>query len=265
MNVRREDIATKITLRTKAIMVVHYAGLSVDMDDILSLGFPVIEDAAHAVNSTYKGKPCGTIGDVGIYSFDAIKNLTTGEGGGITAGKAEMIERAKILRYCGIGKSGFDAAAGGNERWWEYNIQDTFIKSLPTNMAAGIGLAQIEKIDDFQKWRKGIWKLYQYELSKIPCIILPKDAPEGDRHSYFTFCIRVPSRNKLAAYLLKHGVYTTLRYHPLHMNKIFNHTHYTFPNSERLNEEALNIPIHPRMSVDDVGKVVHLIKEFYKS
>ena len=85
MNVRCEDVEAKVTEKTAAVMVVHYAGLAVDMDPILALGYPVIEDAAHAVDSTYKGKPCGSIGDVGIFSYDAVKNLTVGEGGGITA------------------------------------------------------------------------------------------------------------------------------------------------------------------------------------
>ena len=82
MNVRANDIQTHITDKTAAVMVVHYAGLAVDMDPILALGYPVIEDAAHAVDSTYHGQPCGSIGDVGIFSYDAVKNLTVGEGGG---------------------------------------------------------------------------------------------------------------------------------------------------------------------------------------
>ena len=110
MNVSVDTITPHITENTGAIMVVHYAGLPVDMDPILELGFPVIEDAAHAVDSLYKGKPCGTIGDIGIYSFDAVKNFTVGEGGGITMKSHAHFERAKFMRYCGIGKSGFDSA-----------------------------------------------------------------------------------------------------------------------------------------------------------
>ncbi len=99
------------------------------MDPILDLGYPVIEDATHAVDSTYKGNPCGAIGDVGIFSFDAVKNLTVSEGGGIATRDQSLIDRAKVMRYCGIGKSGFDSAvsnAGENSRWWEYNIQEPF-------------------------------------------------------------------------------------------------------------------------------------------
>jgi dTDP-4-amino-4,6-dideoxygalactose transaminase len=265
MNVRAEDIQARITDKTAAVMVVHYAGLAVDMDPILALGYPVIEDAAHAVDSTYKGKPCGAIGDIGIFSYDAVKNLTVGEGGGITAREPVRIERAKVMRYCGIGKSGFDSAvstAGGKARWWEYNIQEPFIKMLPTNLAASIGLAQLDRIDSLQVRRKEIWDAYQRELSTVPSLITPPEAPTGDRHSYFTYCIRVPRRDELAHYLLSEQIYTTLRYHPLHLNPLYRQMDVRLPNCEQLNQDALSIPIHPRMSNEDVEKVVDRIKFF---
>lgn len=266
MNVRVEDIQTRITDKTAAIMVVHYAGLAVDMDPILALGYPVIEDAAHALDSTYKGKPCGTIGDIGIFSYDAVKNLTVGEGGGITARLPARIERAKVMRYCGIGKSGFDSAvgvAGGKSRWWEYNIQEPFIKMLPTNLAASIGLAQLDRIDTLQARRKEIWNTYQQRLASVPNLITPSEAALNDRHSYFTYCIRIPKRDELAHYLLSEKIYTTLRYHPLHLNPLYAQLDVRLPNCELLNRDALSIPIHPRMSEDDVERVVTKIKYFY--
>ncbi|MBL0130289.1 MAG: DegT/DnrJ/EryC1/StrS family aminotransferase [Chitinophagaceae bacterium] len=250
--------------KTKAIMVVHFAGKPVDMDPILELGLPVIEDAAHAVDSRYRGKPCGGIGDVGIYSFDAVKNLTTGEGGGIATRKTELIERAKIMRYCGIGKSGFEAAAasaGEKNRWWEYNIKEPFIKMLPTNIAAAIGLAQLEKIDDLQAWRKKIWDIYQSELKDVSWIIRPPDAADYEKHSYFTYVIRVPNRDKLARYLFDAGIYTTLRYHPLHLNALYK-SKAKLKNSEILNEDSLSIPLHPNLTLDQVSLIVESIKKF---
>jgi aminotransferase len=266
MNVRAEDIRARISNKTAAVMVVHYAGLAVEMDAILALGYPVIEDAAHAVDSTYKGQPCGAIGDVGIFSYDAVKNLTVGEGGGITAREPAHIERAKVMRYCGIGKSGFDSAvstAGGKARWWEYNIAESFIKMLPTNMAASIGIAQLDRIDALQARRKEIWDTYQCELATVPGLISPPEAVAGDRHSYFTYCIRVPRRDELAHYLLGEQIYTTLRYHPLHLNPLYRQQDVRLSNCEQLNQDALSIPIHPRMSDADVEKVVDRIRVFY--
>jgi dTDP-4-amino-4,6-dideoxygalactose transaminase len=265
MNVSAETIAPKITSKTGAIMVVHYAGLPVDMDELKIFNLPIIEDAAHAVHSKYKGQHCGAIADVGIYSFDAVKNLTAGEGGGLASTNPELIERAKMLRYCGIGKSGFDAAvsnAKGKNRWWEYNISEPFIKMLPTNIAAGIALAQLEKIDELQETRKQIWDTYQTELEKLSWIIRPVEANSGDTHSYFTYCIRSPKRDELAQYLLDNGIYTTLRYHPLHMNGLYGQTDVKLHNCETLNEDCLSIPIHPRLTESEVDKIVEEIKRF---
>ena len=165
MNVTSDTISEKITDKTVAVMVVHYAGLPVDMDPIIKLGYPVLEDAAHATCSIYKGIPCGTIGDAGIFSYDAVKNFTVGEGGGFTTKSVQAYQRAKQLRYCGIGKSGFDSISqDSNNRWWEYNITEPFIKMLPTNLNASIGLAQLEKIDSLQERREDIWNYYQMSL-----------------------------------------------------------------------------------------------------
>ena len=220
MNVTAESIRVKVTKKTGAIMVVHYAGLPVELDPIIDLGFPIIEDAAHAVASQYKSRPCGNIGDVGIFSFDAVKNLTCAEGGGVAVRNIELHNRARTLRYCGIGKSGFENAASNNsnERWWEYNIPENFIKMLPNNITASIGLGQLQKIDDLQETRKRLWDLYSKRLSQVEGIEIPIDAPAHMTHSYFTYAIRCQDRDNLARYLLENDVYTTLRYHPLHLN-----------------------------------------------
>ena len=261
MNVTVDDIEEKISKKTSAVMVVHYAGLPVDLYPIINIGLPVVEDAAHAINSIHKGNLCGTMGDVGIYSYDAVKNLTTGEGGGIT-GDRDMIDRAKILRYCGIGKSGFDSISD-SRRWWEHNIQESFIKMLPTNIAASIGLAQLDKFDILQQRRKEIWDIYQEEFQNIP-IIRPREAQDRDRHCYFTYCVRTAKRDDLARYLLGNDIYSTLRYHPLHLCPLYGQTNIDLPNSGLLGETALNIPLHPRMEDKDVFKVVETIKRFYR-
>ena len=264
LNVSKDTILPHINSNTGAIMVVHFAGKPVDMDPILELNLPIIEDAAHAVDSFYKGKACGSIGDVGIYSFDAVKNLTTGEGGGITTRELKLIERAKVLRYCGIGKSGFEAAASGassKSRWWEYNITEPFIKMLPTNIAAAIGLAQLEKLDSLQAHRKMIWEFYQNEFADVKWIIRPVDSESFEKHSFFTYAIRIPQRDRLAKYLLDNGVYTTLRYHPLNLNPIYK-SNVILKNSLILNEDCLSIPLHPNLKIEEAQKIVNLIKSF---
>ncbi len=261
-NVTAETIQKAVTPKTKAVMVVHYGGLPVDIEDILKLGFPVIEDAAHAVDSKRRGKSCGSLGDVGIYSFDAIKNLAMGEGGGLTAKDPALVKHARQLRYCGIGKSGFEASAN-KDRWWEYNIVDFFPKMLPCDIMASIGLAQLRKLDRLQQRRRQIWTIYQKELSALGWLQRPIEAPKGDQHSYFTYSIRVPHgrRDTLAKHLYQNGIYTTLRYHPLHLNPIYKSSA-KLPVCERLNEEALCLPIHPGLSDSDVAKILENVKKF---
>lgn len=261
-NVTPEAVERARTKNTKAVMVVHYGGLPVDVEAISKLGLPVVEDAAHAVDSKRQGQTCGTLGDVGIYSFDAIKNLAMGEGGGLTAKNPDWVKRARQLRYCGIGKSGFEASAN-KDRWWEYNVAEFFPKMLPSDIAASIGLAQLRKLDGMQATRKKLWDLYQRELATVSWLHRPVDAPAGDQHSYFTYCIRVEGgrRDALAKYLYQNGIYTTLRYHPLHLNKIYG-SKAKLPVCERLNEEALSIPLHPGLKDADVDKILSTLKAF---
>lgn len=262
-NVTGETIEPQISEKTGAIMVVHYAGKPVRMEEIAQFGLPIIEDAAHAVDSKLSDKYCGSMGDIGIYSFDAVKNLATPEGGGITIKDPEIMDKSKMLRYCGIGKSGFEAASTQSDRWWEYNIIDFFPKLIPNDICASVGLAQLRKLDAYQARRKIIWEAYQDAFEDIPWIIRPMDANADEKHSYFTYCIRVVerSRDRLARFLLDNGIYTTLRYHPLHMNPIYQ-SDAKLKNCEQLNEDALSIPLHPNLSDGDVDKIISTIRRF---
>ena len=263
-NVTVDTISEKLTENTSAIMVVHYAGKPVDLEPIKTLGLPIIEDAAHAIDSYYRGKLCGSLADVGIFSFDAVKNITTIEGGGIITKNVEMLERAKRLRYSGIGKSGFEAAASGafeKSRWWEYNISEPFIKMLPTNVGAAVGIEQLKKIDELQSSRKWMWDYYQENLQE-DWIINPVEPLPDEKHSYFTYVITVScDRDGLAKYLLDNQIYTTLRYHPLHMNTLYQSVD-KLPNTEKLNQQALSIPIHPNLTREQVVYIVEKIKEY---
>lgn len=261
-NVTVETIAPWITKKTGAIMVVHYGGKPVRLDPILALGLPVIEDAAHAVDSKLGDRYCGGMGTVGIYSFDSIKNVAMGEGGGVTARDPELVKHARLLRYCGIGKSGFEASAT-RDRWWEYNVTDFFPKMLPNDLAAGIGLAQLRKLNTLQARRKQVWAHYQAEFAGLDWLARPQDPAPDEQHSYFTYCVRVPGgrRDDFAKFLYNQEIYTTLRYHPLHLNAIYQSSA-RLPVSERLNEEALSLPLHPRLSDGDVERIVATVKQF---
>ncbi|WP_145949538.1 DegT/DnrJ/EryC1/StrS aminotransferase family protein [Paenibacillus sp. Y412MC10] len=262
-NVTANLIEPHINSRTGAIMIVHYAGLPVDIKPILSFDYPIIEDAAHAIDSKINDKFCGTFGELGIFSFDPVKNLATCDAGAIVGSK-ELVGRAKKLRYCGIVKSGFHAAINGNvSRWWEHEIVEAFPRIIPNDISASIGIAQLNRLPQLQERRRQIWQTYHDEFSSLNWIKLPLDANAYLSHSYFTYLIRVPAkiRDQLAHFLYEAGVYTTLRYHPLHKTELYR-TNYKLHNTEIIANEGLNLPLHPRMTDMDIEKVINLIKSF---
>jgi len=262
-NVTAQTIKSQITSKTSAIMVVHYAGKPVKMQEIMDLGYPVIEDAAHAVDSKIGGQFCGSLGTIGVYSFDAVKNLATPEGGGITSKNPVFLDMAREMRYCGIAKSGFEARDTSKNRWWQYQVRDICPKLLPNDICASVGLAQLKKLDYLQRLRKQVWDYYQREFTSVPWLAIPREAEGNEQHSYFTYCIRVLNnrRDDLARYLLEKGVYTTLRYEPLHLIPIYK-SKSKLPICEQLNEEALSIPLHPRLTESEIQFIVDAIMKF---
>lgn len=265
MNITAETISRVLTKNSKAIMVVHFAGLPVDIQPILEFGIPVVEDAAHAPYSKINGIACGSLGDVGIYSFDAVKNLAVGEGGGITTKNQTSADRARALRYCGIKKSGFDnVTTGNNVNWWEYELSEPFIKMLPTNISASIGLAQLSRRHELQEKRKSFWNLYQDSLQNIGDISIPVEASKDDQHSYFTYVIRTSRRTELAKYLLGEGIYTTLRYHALNNYKDYGQLGVKLPETQIIEDTALSLPLHPRLTESEVVYIIDRVKTFFK-
>jgi dTDP-4-amino-4,6-dideoxygalactose transaminase len=270
MNISERTIRPVISEKTSCIMVVHFAGLPVDIEPIINLGYPVIEDAAHAIYSDYKGRACGSLGDIGVFSFDSVKNLAVGEGGGLTCKSSSSEAQARSLRYCGIKKSGFEQAIIDSENvnpkmWWEYELNEPFIKMLPTNISASIGLAQLQRRFELQNRRMEIWNSYQEGFKKLDLMNLPIDTRDYSfTHSYFTFAVRVPRRNELARYLLNKGIYTTVRYHPLNNYEQFNtQNNSKLINTEILNKTALSLPLHPRLTDEDVDTVIKNVIDFY--
>jgi dTDP-4-amino-4,6-dideoxygalactose transaminase len=261
-NVTAAAVEQVRTPRTAAVMVVHYAGKPADVPGIAALGLPVIEDAAHAIDSSLHGRACGTLGAVGIYSFDAVKNVATPDGGGVTSPDPALLERARGLRYCGIGSSGFARSAAADGRWWESPPGEAFPRALPNDVSASIGLVQLRRLAANQAWRRAIWERYQAAFDDLGWLVRPVDPAAGERHSYFTYLVRVHGgrRDALARALLDRGIYTTLRYHPLHLTGTFGPPERALPACELLAEEALNLPLHPALSDADVELVIDAVR-----
>ncbi|HEX2232743.1 MAG TPA: DegT/DnrJ/EryC1/StrS family aminotransferase [Thermoleophilaceae bacterium] len=261
-NMGPDHVEAAITDRTAAIMAVHYAGKPAPIDELAGFGVPIVEDAAHAVDSRVGERWCGTLGELGVFSFDSVKNLATPDGGAVICPDPATASRARQLRYCGIGASGFERR-DGDGRWWEPTVERVFPRMLPNDVSASIGLAQLQRLAIGQQRRRDIWDHYDSRLAHLPWLETPVGPAAGERHSYFTYLVRVTDgrRDALARELLANGVYTTLRYAPLHRERIFD-SGSVLPNTERLAEEALNLPLHPGLSDADVEHVAGLIAGF---
>lgn len=268
-NTNAELVSRVMTPLTRAVLVVHYAGLSVEFDPLNELSVPVVEDAAHAVDATYRGRPCGSLGSLGVFSFDPVKNIATPDLGVIVTGDYALAKRIKDARYAGIASSGA-SASGEHHEWWIPRQLSVEQKLLPNDLAASLALSQFRRISKSQATRKKIWETYDEGFRDQMKVRTPPAAREGDRHGYFTYFVRVPRhlRDELARFLLSRGIYTTVRYAPLHSQSLFRD--YVTQGSELSGAEefgatALNLPLYPGLRKKEQSRIIHLINAFLDS
>jgi len=267
LNIMPREIVKKRTEKTKAVLLLHYGGHPCDMEQIYeaSEGLAIIEDSANSVYSSYNGKYCGTLGDIGCFSFDAMKILVTGDGGMMTFQNDEYYNKALSYRYLGLtnkDKSGVDSMKEGSDTWWEIELAETAGRYVSNDIASSIGLEQIKKLNGFIKRRKEIWDIYQSELSSVDWLTLPPEPLDGCTSSYYLYWLQLKNRDEFAKYMVDNDIYVTFRYYPLHLIKHYNSWDTQLPNSERINDRTINIPLHQNLSDNDVEYIVKTIKEF---
>lgn len=268
-NISSKEIEKKITKRTKATIVVHYGGQPCDMDKIISIskkrGLHLIEDCAHALGSTYKNKKCGSIGDIGCFSFYPTKIITTGEGGMITTNNSKLYEKVRILR-----SQGMDIQATDREKnaKWKYNIVDLGYNYRMDEMSASLGFSQIRRVTKINKLRIKLAKNYDKLLGKIKGISIPKTKPNRN-HIYHLYTIKIEkdfhlSRDQLFNKLHKKGIGTSVQYFPLHLmpyfKKYFHPKNSDFPIANLLKDQILCLPIFPKMTTKQIEYVVSKLK-----
>jgi dTDP-4-amino-4,6-dideoxygalactose transaminase len=271
LNLDPERIEEKITPRTKAIIPVHYGGQPCDMDRILTIArkynLRVIEDAAHALPARYGDRTIGTIGDVTCFSFYANKTITTGEGGMATANSDELAERMRIMSLHGISKDAWKRFSA--EGTWYYEILAPGYKFNMTDMAAALGVHQLERCDDFWSARARLAWLYDQALADVPEIQTP--TVQLDRqHAWHLYVIQLSleqlriDRNQFIQELNEAGVGTSVHYTPLHMHPyyrdVFHYQPEDLPVAEAVSRRIISLPIYPKMSDADVEHVVDTIK-----
>ncbi len=272
LNATVETIAAKYTSKTKAIILNHYGGYSCDLGPILDFAeahnLLIIEDSACAVQSFYKGRACGTFGDMGIWSFDAMKTLVTGDGGMIYLKLREHLDHVKESCYLGLpsrGASGIDKVKEGSDIWWEVQINRPGRRSIMNNISAAIGLCQLERLKGFIERRKAITAMYNAAFRDLTSLQTPPKELEGTLSSYYFYWIQTEKRNDLAAYLKENGVYTSFRYWPLNWVNYFQVPKSSeFVSSDYAANHTLNLPLHHGLSDVDVSMVIDLILNFFK-
>ena len=265
-------VGAAITPRTKAVMPVHYAGLSADMPALLALakkhGLKVVEDAAHALPTTSGGKLIGTLdSDATVFSFYANKTITTGEGGMVVTRDAELAKRMKVMRLHGMSRDAFDRFTAKVPSWY-YEIVAPGYKYNLTDIAAAMGLHQLKRATAFQKRREAIATMFDEGLAGLP-IITPPRAKRGDLHAWHLYVIRLAEgagvkRDTFIERLFAAGIGCSVHYIPLHLQPYWRDRYdlkpESFPHSQRAFDNMLSLPLYTRMSDGDVQRVIAAVR-----
>ena len=267
-----EDIEKKITKRTKAIIPVHYAGAPADLDGIYALGekynLSVIEDAAHAIGTFYKGEHVGKKG-IAIYSFHPIKNITTCEGGMVTVNNQELADKIKRLKFHGLGVDAFDRKMQG--RAPKAQVLEPGFKYNMTDVSAVLGLGQLARIDEFNSRRRELAEYYREALKEVPGVT-PLSSPDYDHlHAQHLFIVRIDEqqtgcdRDRFMELLKERNVGTGLHFLAAHTHSFYSKnypvTDDCLKNTEYNSERICSIPLFPAMSDKDAASVIAAIKD----
>jgi len=273
LNIDIKAVRSAINSKTKVIMPVHYAGLSCNMDEILSLAkefdLKVLEDAAHALPTTYKSGMIGSLeSDVTVFSFYANKTMTTGEGGMVVTRNSDLAKRMKIMRLHGIDRDAFDRFQSKKPAWY-YEVIAPGFKYNMTDIAAAMGIHQLKKLPGFLKRRQYLAKRYFDTLSDLP-IILPSDDMDGGIHSWHLFVIRVQdnspvNRDELIQILSDQSVGSSVHYVPLHRQPYWRDKYQLttdmFPTTDKAYQAMLSIPLYTSMSDEQQDRVIKVLRE----
>ena len=266
-NMEVEQIEPLINEKTKVIAVVHYAGVACDMDAIMALAekhnLLVVEDAAHCIDSFYKGRPLGSIGHLGAFSFHETKNISSGEGGMCVINDERFVRRAEIIWEKGTNRAEFYRGMVNKYGW--VDMGSSF---LPSEFNAAYLWAQLEQLDDIQGKRKHIWNRYFEGLNgKIGNEVKLPNIPEyatNNAHMFYLLCPSLEYRTALMKFLKENDVQTTFHYLPLHSSKYYEDKHdgRELPNCDRYGDTLVRLPLFYELTDWEIDKIVKLSVEF---
>ena len=270
-NISPEDIERKIGARTKAIQVVHYAGNPCNMDHIMEIankhGVYVIEDCAHAPGSKYNGQYCGTIGDIGCFSFFSNKNMATAEGGMITTNNDDLAKRIRLMRSHGMTTMTLDRHKG---RAFSYDVVELGYNYRIDEIRSAIGIVQLGKLEDCNIRRCEIDQIYRERLADVYSIKVPFNIEYGvSSHHIFPILLdKEVNRQEFMEYLKNNGIQTSIHYPPIHLfdyyRRNFGYDEGMLSITEEVAKREVTLPLYSSMKNEDVHYVCDVISEYLK-
>lgn len=268
-NIDSSLIEDLVTEKTKAIVPVHYAGVACDMDRIAELARKhdlfIVEDAAQAVDSYYKDRPLGSLGQVAAFSFHETKNVITGEGGMLVVNDPRLEKRAEVIREKGTNRSAF--FRGEVDKYGWVDIGSSF---LPSDIIAAFLYAQLEHIDQIQEKRKSIWNRYFEALQpleargEITVPLLPGYAT-NNAHMFYLICQNLDQRTRIIQHLRDEGILAVFHYLSLHQSPYYRDKHdgRSLPNADRYSDCLIRLPLFYELSETDLDKIISCIYRFF--
>ena len=258
LNIDPKHVNELITDKTKAIVCVHYGGLPCDMNELKKIAqnrnIPIIEDAAHAVGATYNGQSIGSISEYTMYSFQAIKHITTGDGGMLLIKNSDLFEKAKRLRWFGIDRSSKQLGI------WENDIKEVGYKYQMTDISAAMGLAGLEDIDDTLRHRRKLLSIYEQKIKDIPGIRIIGTGYKDREHAAWLCTVEVENRADLMKKLRDKRIESAQVHYRNDRYSIFGTRRNNLPNMDAIEDKYLVLPLHTHLTVEDVAYVCETIK-----
>lgn len=270
-NMDEKSIEALITDKTKAIVLMHYAGVACDYSSIQSLAkkhnLLIIEDAAQCIDSYYKDSPLGTIGDVACFSFHETKNIHCGEGGFIAINNESLVSKAEIVRNKGTNRSAFTKGEVSKYEWIGLGLS-----SMPSAISAAFLFSQLEKIEKVQKRRLKLWKNYFNKLKglqkakKIQLPIIPTFS-SNNAHIFYFVCSSESERNGLIKFLYSNGIQAVFHYQALHSSPFYKSKHdgRNLPNSDKYSAQLIRLPLFYDLKAEDQELICSKVIEFYSN
>lgn len=257
------DVARKITPKTRALLPVHYGGHPCDMDELRLLaesrGILVIEDAAHAAGAVYRGRRIGSISQATCFSFHAVKNLAMGEGGCITTDDPRIDAKVRKLRWVGINKDTWTRASESSSYGWYYEVEDLGFKYHLSDIPAAIGIVQLRRLEALNERRRELVSRYNAGLDGIEWLETPvfREYVTSACHNYV---IKSPYRDRLNVYLQEKDIATSVHYMPAHLHPYYQDMPADVPVTDRVWKTLLTLPLYPDLTDAEADYIVEMIR-----